>query len=353
MITSAGCNALDYALLAPRAIYCIDMNPRQNALLELKMAAIRTLDFETFFQWFGLGSHPQADGVYRALLRPTLSVAARAYWDRHIHFFAGTKRPSFYFHGTSGWLAWMINLYIDRVARVRHKVMELLDAPTLAEQARIYHEQLHEAFWQGKLRWALGKDATLSLMGVPRPQRRQVERTYPGGIARFIEDRIAAVFTRLPLRDNYFWRVYLTGRYSRDCCPEYLKAENFARLKGGLVDAIVPYTGPLVNFLERYRGKISRFVLLDHMDWLSTHLQSMLQRQWQALLQRSAPHSRILWRSGGLSVDFVDPIEVTVRRKTRRLGELLLYQRELAQRLHAQDRVHTYGSFYIADLNLA
>ena len=31
MITSAGCNALDYALDGPRRIYCIDVNPRQNA----------------------------------------------------------------------------------------------------------------------------------------------------------------------------------------------------------------------------------------------------------------------------------------------------------------------------------
>ena len=65
---------------------------------------------------------------------------------------------------------------------------------------------------------------------------------------------------------------------------------------------------------------------------------------------RSAPRTRILWRSGGTSVDFVDPIEVTVQRKTRKLGDLLHYHRDLAQRLHAQDRVHTYGSFYIADL---
>ena len=38
VITSAGCNALDYALEAPKNVFAVDMNPRQNALLELKMA---------------------------------------------------------------------------------------------------------------------------------------------------------------------------------------------------------------------------------------------------------------------------------------------------------------------------
>ena len=34
----------------------------------------------------------------------------------------------------------------------------------------------------------------------------------------------------------------------------------------------------------------------------------------------------------------------------RSLGELLTYDRELAAQLHGKDRVHTYGSFYIADV---
>jgi S-adenosylmethionine-diacylglycerol 3-amino-3-carboxypropyl transferase len=54
VITSAGCNALDYALLGARVV-AVDANPRQNHLLELKRAGIRTLDFEPFFSLFGEG----------------------------------------------------------------------------------------------------------------------------------------------------------------------------------------------------------------------------------------------------------------------------------------------------------
>ena len=35
VITSAGCNALDYLLAGPAEVNAVDMNPRQNALLEL------------------------------------------------------------------------------------------------------------------------------------------------------------------------------------------------------------------------------------------------------------------------------------------------------------------------------
>src|SRR6185503_8682168 len=48
VITSAGCNALDYALTGARVV-AVDANPRQNHLLELKRAGIRALDFDAFF----------------------------------------------------------------------------------------------------------------------------------------------------------------------------------------------------------------------------------------------------------------------------------------------------------------
>ncbi len=59
VIASAGCNVLDYALVAPACIHAVDANPRQTALLELKLAGIRHLEFEDFFAVFGDGRHPR------------------------------------------------------------------------------------------------------------------------------------------------------------------------------------------------------------------------------------------------------------------------------------------------------
>jgi S-adenosylmethionine-diacylglycerol 3-amino-3-carboxypropyl transferase len=86
------------------------------------------------------------------------------------------------------------------------------------------------------------------------------------------------------------------------------------------------------------------------MDWLGQHNQSLLARQWQALLDRSAPQARVLWRSGGTRCDHVNRLPIEWRGKRQSLGELLNHHTDWAARLHAQDRVHTYGSFYIADV---
>jgi len=349
MITSAGCNALDYALDGPAHVYAIDMNPAQNALLELKQAGIRQLDYTEFFQVFGRGHHPCFPELYQQLLRPNLSPTAQAYWDRHHGFFSNKR--SFYFRGTSGFFAKMINLYIDRLVHLRSDLMQLLNASSVEEQAAIYFGGLRDAFWSKPVRWAVGRDTTLSLVGVPRAQREQVEAFHHGGIAQFIEDAVEAVFTQLPLRDNYFWRVYLTGEYSIDCCPEYLKLDNFLRLKAGLVDRISSHTMTVTQFLLQHDRPVSKFVLLDHMDWLSSHRIDWLQDEWQVIVDRATSDAQFLWRSGGLRTEFLDELEIELHGQRRALGLALDYDRQLAGRLHQVDRVHTYGSFHIAKLN--
>ena len=352
VITSAGCNALDYALQNPRRVFAVDMNHRQNALLDLKQAAIKSLEFPDFFQLFGRGSLPNFRRVYRTTLRSKLSPRSRAYWDRHRRYFSGKGwKDSLYFHGTSGTFARVVKTYVDRRPKTREGLDELFDAETVDEQRRIY-DRLRPIFWNRFVRWIVRRDSTLSMLGVPRAQRVQVEKNYPGGIAKFIEDSVETVFAKLPLRDNYFWRLYVYGEYTPACCPEYLKEENFHALQSGLADRVQMFTGSILQFLNNYRGRVNRFVLLDHMDWLSTPKRlRVLQEEWQAIVDRAAPNARVLWRSGGLKVDFVDPLEVTVNGRTRRVGDMLSYRRDLAAELHAKDRVHTYGSFYIADLN--
>jgi S-adenosylmethionine-diacylglycerol 3-amino-3-carboxypropyl transferase len=355
VITSAGCNVLDYALAEPRRIHAVDLNPRQNALLELKLAGIRALDYERFFDLFGRGRCSGWDEIYGSRLRPHLSASAQACWDRHGAMFVGAgPRSSFYYRGSAGFLAWLANFHIDRIAKIRDGIWELLTANSVQEQREIFEQhRMTESLWHPLVRWAVRRDFTLALLGVPRRQRQQIDRDYPGGIVQFIVDRIEAVFTRLTLRDNYFWRVYLTGCYSSSCCPEYLKPDKFERLKNGLIDCIKVHTTSAAEFLEQGYEPISRFVLLDHQDWLYAKRNGALQREWQAIVHRATPNARIIWRSAGLDVDFVDPLTVQFGGQECRVGELLDYETELATRLHAQDRVHTYGSFHIAQLAAA
>lgn len=350
VITSAGCNTLDYALCKPKAVHAVDMNPRQNALLQLKIAGIRHLQYDDFFRMFGQGYWPGVRNAYEQKLRGDLCVWSQSFWDKKLKFFENPKR-SFYYRGTSGAFARMIRVYMERVIKVRPEIEALLEAKTIEEQREIYETRLKQKFWTGLVKFTMRRDTTMSMMGVPKAQRRQIETQYEGGLVKYLQDAAQAVFAELPFHDNYFWRVYLNGCYTQECCPEYLKPDNFAALKNGLVDRVSVHTDSVQGFLEKHDQPITRFVLLDHMDWLSDKMFPLLESEWQAIINRASPQARILWRSGGLKTEYINDVKVRKQGKIVPINDLLSYHPQLASELHETDRVHTYASFYIADVS--
>jgi len=346
VISSAGCNVLDYALLGPKRIHAVDANPRQIALLELKIAAIRALDYDDYFAIFGEGCHRDFKNLYEQKLRAQLSPFARQWWDKHWDWFAG-KHGSFYFHGLSGMVARGVRAYFKLRPGLASAINALLDAKSLPEQQKIYDERVSPLLWNKTVNWIISRQFVMSLLGVPYPQRKLVEAQHEFGIHGFIRGAVEYVFRQLPLSDNYFYRVYLTGRYRRDCCPEYLKETGFNALKAGLVDRIELHTTTVTELLSQNETPISRFVLLDHMDWMSSYYPDALVEEWNAILNRATPGARILLRSAQSKPAFLESIRVGPGQN--RLREIFHFDDALADSLQSGDRVHTYAGFVIAD----
>lgn len=349
MITSAGCNALDYLLKTPQKIHAVDMNYRQNALLELKLSSLRNLEYVDFFKLFAYGAHENIDKIYPRFLRPSLPEYAQTYWDKNISFFKqGGWRPTFYYHGTSGLVARLMTHYLS-LKGVQDWILQAFAAKTLNEQKDIYFSYLKPVFWNDLLRWIARRGATMSALGVPRSQFLQIEAHYRGGMAQFIEDCLESVFAHLRLNDNYFWHLYLFGSYSKECSPNYLKESSFSHLKENS-HRIQTHTTSLLDFLKNHDEPVHKVSLLDHMDWLYQKHSSILREQWQELIRHSTPDTRIIWRSASLKVDFVDSLPIKTQNQWSYVGDHLSYNTKKAQKLHTKDRVHTYGSFYIAQV---
>jgi S-adenosylmethionine-diacylglycerol 3-amino-3-carboxypropyl transferase len=332
MITSAGCNALDYALDKPTEINCVDMNPRQNALLDLKKATFNKGTHDDLFQMFGDGVHKQVNDFYAESLRPILPDYAQAYWDKKIPFFIGKGiRKSFYWHSTSGLFAWSMSKYMKFQRKNYKLATRLFEAQTLDEQQDLYYQLEHKVL-NNAVRWLLQRNITMSLLGVPQSQKAMLTE----GEANFIQKCLRQVFTQLPIQDNYFWQLYFKGQYSKDCCPNYLKAENFDVLKKQ-VPTIRTHTNTLSGFLTQNPNKYSHYVLLDHQDWLAANNQKALHEEWQNILNNSRSGTRILLRSAAYKVDFFPDFVL----------DKIEFEQEKTAALHKQDRVGTYGSVYL------
>lgn len=338
MLTSAGCNALDYLLDGPAEIHAVDVNPRQNALLQLKLALLSRGSFDDLFAMFGQGSHTCFRDVYRSL-RSYLPHYARGFWDEKIQYFdAASKKRSFYYYGTSGAIAWMLKKYLLRRSDNKNDVVELLNAETLQQQKEIY-QKIEPVLWGKFSSWLVKQPMTLAMLGVPRPQIRLIDNQNEDGILGYINSKLRHVLTEVLIKDNYFWRVYLMGCYTMNCCPNYLKLENFDALCKSL-QAIETYTATVSDFLKQNPGTYSHFVLLDHQDWLAWHDPNALEEEWRLLLQNSKPGSKILMRSAANDITFIP----------KDIRSCLRFFPKLTDALHRQDRVGTYASLHLAEV---
>lgn len=335
MLTSAGCNALDYLLDNPAKIYCVDSNPAQNALLELKIALLEHGSHELLWDFFGKGRRPGAHIIYNQKLRSLLPSAAQTFWDGNLSYFTpNTSQPSFYFRGTAGKFALMVHNRIRRKG-LYPQIINLINADTLSEQ-EYYFDEIEPQLWNTFQKWLIRQHATMTMLGVPATQRKMIEKRYKGGLLHFIRASLKHVFTRLPLNDNYFWRVYITGSYTPDCCPNYLLERHFAKLHQS-ADRITTHTSTLLKFLKRNPGAYSHFVLLDHQDWMADTKPTLLAREWKEILDNSKPGSRILFRSAGGAKNFLPDF----------VFDHVYFQEEETGKLHPKDRVGTYETTHL------
>lgn len=338
VLSSAGCNVLDYLIDSPAEINAVDVNSRQNALLNLKLALIKRGNYEELFAMFGQGSHADFRKIYSDA-KQYLSEEDIEFWDKKIKYFDNnSKKQSFYYYGTSGLLAWIITRTLGRNRELRAALFSLFDAKNLQEQKEIY-DRVEPLLWGRFMSWMIRQPYTLMLAGVPRPQIRLINTQYPGGVGGYISDKFRHVFTEILAHDNYFWHVYLTGSYSTHCCPNYLKAENFETLLNG-VNNVKTHNNSVTGFLRDNPGKYSHFILLDHQDWLAQHDPVALDEEWQMILNNSQVGSKILMRSAATEINFLpDFVKKSIR-----------FFPEQTDALHLTDRVGTYGSLHFAEV---
>jgi S-adenosylmethionine-diacylglycerol 3-amino-3-carboxypropyl transferase len=170
---------------------------------------------------------------------------------------------------------------------------------------------------------------------------------YPGGLFRWGQALLDDLMANIPFATNYFMRANVLGAYTPQCCPEYLTPEGFSRLKSGLIDRLTIDTASVTEYLQQTRPGISKFALLDHLDWMESR---EIIEEWEAILAKARPGATVIFRSALADVAYLDKLPVSFQGRPAAIGSFLRYDREQAASLHARDRVHLYGSFSVATL---
>ncbi|KAJ1718790.1 hypothetical protein LPJ61_006471, partial [Coemansia biformis] len=201
-ITSAGDNVLAYAAHTEGlAIHCVDMNPCQNHLLELKLAALRTLTYPRFWSMFGSGRHPDFGQTLDLELSAHLSSTAYQYWRANADAFGakGVRQlvsgalghHNLYTTGYSG-VALRCLGAIARLLGVHGDLQRMATTESLEVQAATWRQRvLHRLLGNVAIRLLDNRVAMWQLMGVPTNQWNMLHSE--GGMSQYVRDTLDPV----------------------------------------------------------------------------------------------------------------------------------------------------------------
>ena len=327
VIASAGCNALNLLLGAPRRLVAVDINPAQTALLALKLAAVRTLPHDATLRLLGVRDAADRLALYERA-RPALPSAARDWWDARLPLLHDGVEE-----------AGRLDRYIARFRREGlHEacgagvVDRLLALDDRAARRRLVDAELFTPAFVAAFRAHFGREPLAAHGRAPA----QFEHVAEPDVAGAFLARLYRACTALPVRGNFYLERFLRGGVrNAEWGPPYLRRGAYERLRA-LAPRVEVVTGALEEHLARCApGSLGGAALSDVFEYLAPDASDAL----FALVRRALrPGGRVAYWNL-----FVP------RRSPPALSPRLRPLARLSGALARRDRAWFYGAFHVEE----
>jgi S-adenosylmethionine-diacylglycerol 3-amino-3-carboxypropyl transferase len=260
-ITSGGCNVLTFLLDDPGKVIALDLNPYQNYLLELKIAAFRELSHPELLEFFGIRKSSRRRPVY-GRLRAFLSADAARYWD---HRPRRIDRGLIHAGRYERYMRLLRKSLIAPLGKGRLAV-RMFETEDPSEREKLYRERWEDLGWKILTRVMLSR--RLNSVLFDKAFFAYLDDDFSFG--RHFAAKAERALVRLPIQKNYFLAYILFGRfYGERCLPHYLRPENYDAIRKRL-DRIEIVT----DSCERYfaslpDSSVSKFNFSNIFEWMS------------------------------------------------------------------------------------
>ena len=325
-ITSGGCNVLAFLLDGPRKVIALDVNPHQGHLLELKMAAFRTLSYPGNLEFFGIRPCPTRVDCYRQRLRPCLSGEAARFWDgRQRKIARGIIHAGRY----ERYMRLLRKTVVAGLGK-RRLIERMFEADGRAAREKLYREK-----WQG-VRWKLLTGVMLSRrlnsLLFDKAFFAYLDRDFSFG--RHFAAKAGRALVELPMKENTFLSYILLGRfYGEAFLPVYLRPENFQTIRARL-DRVEIVTDSCEHYFSGLDdSSISKFNFSNIFEWMSP-------AAFESLLRETVRVAR-----DGAVLAYRNLL--VFRERPASLGGSIRSRRGLAQALQGTDLSFIYDNYVV------
>ena len=237
-ITGSGDRPLHALANSPKKVIAIDANLTQNHLLQLKVAAMKALDFEEYLSFLGACPHPNRISVLNKLPLPKLS---QEFWQRHkrwlkqgVLFKGHIERTCFF--GASG-LQMLLGKQINALFSFNDIHAQNIFLNTVWNPLplrRILSIFLHPFFCR-------------RVIGDPTLYANIDPSIHP---STYIYDRMINFLSHTLARKSALLSFFLKGTVPKEAFPLYLTKPGFMKIKPNL-ERLEIVTEPLIPYLTQ------------------------------------------------------------------------------------------------------
>ena len=322
-IASGGDNA--FALAEAGAdVVAVDLSDAQLAMLELKRAAIRQLDYPTLLGFLGVWPSDTRLATY-ARITGALPAFARTFWDaRPAEVGAGIVHAGKFERYFAMFRRRIVPLFHNRAT-----VRELLREKD--RRARIVFYETRWDNWRWRLMFRLFfSRRVMGLMGRDPEFFRYVE----GSVADRILRRTEYAFTKLPTHSNPYLNFIFTGDFGATL-PRYLAPERFLSLRDAM--SRITIVRGSVEHAAQLHAPFDGFNLSDIFEYLEPLSCAAIYR---TLLDAANPGARLAYWN-----------MLVPRQRPDVLADRVRSLSAEADALFAQDRAFFYSAFVLEEVS--
>jgi betaine lipid synthase len=288
------------------------------------------LEFEDFFKMFGYGRHENIKDIFDNHLAPFMSSAGRGFWASRLGYFTGS---GLYFQGGMGWIITIVTKFFPLIYGDFCKKM--MEAKDMEEQYDVWYNQGYRDKILGTTKLMDNRMVMWITSGVPTNQLGMI-REGNGTLKDYLARVMDQLVVNTKLSENYFYRLCMTGSYTKECCPRYLTEEGFEALKSGLIDRLELRVCPLDHAISKLYDEgtpVTKVVLMDHIDWMDEEYSVELAT---LLNQKTSPNAEFIFRSASQYPWYADDLANIGQFEVTKVNDASEYA----------DRVNMYASFY-------
>ncbi|MAG47166.1 hypothetical protein CL617_01050 [archaeon] len=327
-IVSGGENLFAILLNNPRNLIGIDINKEQIYITKLKIAAIKTLNFEEFIQFLGFNTCENRLSLLDKI-KVNLTKEEIDYWEDNRSFITdGIIHCGKFERYLERFRKYFLPLIISKKG-----INQFLRLGSLENQ-----EEYYEKYWD-TWRFRLIFRLFFSKKGIKKGRDEEYfNYSKKENISNHYFMKTKYALTKIPIKTNYFMQYILTGKILAPFkYHPYLDKDNFQLLKRSVNK--IKFINRSVNeyIKEQSDNKFSKFNLSDIFELNS-------QNEYEDLMEEIA---RLSKENGKICYwNNLVPRFKHIKNKN------LIMDNFTSNNLHSKDRVHFYSRFILEDINL-